>query len=494
MSYPSCLNCNFNITNDSNFCPKCGAPLLKSRLSTKEVLDDLKFYFEKEIKPGLVELEKWRKKALRRAIITDVLLGPPFVFAIIYCTIYLIRYAIEKQMTIANLILAAFVVLPILYLFFSLYHILWQTIRYTRWVKKSRGEKTYSQSIINEKLFKDLVIGKLVKFISPDLSFNPEVKQIRGEEILKSEIFPHTIFYPHGYGAEDFVEGKIGDTHIRFFEISGKNAIVPYDSKGSIDYTRFAYERFSFFGMFGIVDFNKSFKGHTVVLPETRLRESQWMRGSGREIVKLEDPEFEKHFSVYSTDQIAARYILSTSLMKRITDFRKKIDRRFYLSFTENRFYVAISHKKDQFELNMYKSLYNFDRVKGFFNDLTIITDIVEDLNLNTRIWMKEDEKVSKMFEISPEYNFRKKWVFRLLTFLFGYLGLHYLYIGFKGKALTNLLVTAAVFPYLILRTIQNNGNGASGFLLIILAIIWFIRIILKSYWITSDSRGVPMD
>jgi hypothetical protein len=456
--------------------------------------DELIFYFENEIKPGLTELEKWRNNALLRAVIVDVLLGPPFVFAIIYCTLYLIRYAIEKQMTISDLILAAVMVLPILFSIFYVYHILWQTVRYQRWVKKSQGATTHSQSIINEKLFKNLIIGKLVKFISPDLSFNPEEEQISGEEILKSEIFPHTIFYPLGYGAEDFVEGKIGDTHIRFFEISGKNAIVPYGSKGSIDYTRFAYETFSFFGMFGIVDFNKSFKGHTVVLPETRLRESEWMRGSGREKVKLDDPEFEKHFSVYSTDQIVSRYILSTSLMKRISDFRKKIDRKLYLSFTENKFYVAISHKKDQFEFSIYKSLYDFDRVKGFFNDLTIITDIVEDLNLNTRIWLKEDEKVSKMFEISPDYNFKKKWLFRLLTFFLGFPGLHYLYIGYKGKALINLLVTAAVFPYLILRTIQNNGNGASGFLLIILAIIWFFRIILKAYWITNDSKGVPMD
>ena len=41
-------------------------------------------------------------------------------------------------------------------------------------------------------------------------------------------------------------------------------------------------------------------------------------------LVKLEDPEFEKHFVVSGEDQVEARYILSTCLMQRLTDFRNK--------------------------------------------------------------------------------------------------------------------------------------------------------------------------
>ena len=40
------------------------------------------------------------------------------------------------------------------------------------------------------------------------------------------------------------------------------------------------------------------------------------------ELVKLEDPEFEKSFVVYSGNQTEARYILSTSLMRRILDYK----------------------------------------------------------------------------------------------------------------------------------------------------------------------------
>ena len=49
------------------------------------------------------------------------------------------------------------------------------------------------------------------------------------------------------------------------------------------------------------------------------------------ELIRLEDPEFESHFVVYGSDQIEARYILSTSLMARITDFKEKTGKKIYL-------------------------------------------------------------------------------------------------------------------------------------------------------------------
>ena len=456
--------------------------------------DELRSFFETKIKPGLGDIEKWRKKALRRAIMIDVLLVPPLLYGLTYCIVRMVRYAVEKQMAIDDLIFATFIVGPFLFAAVFVYYTIWRIVRSDTKVIKSGDKERISRERLNELNFKNQVIGKIVKFISPDLNYSPERREVSGREVLRCEIFPHTVFYPRGYIAEDFIEGLTGNTELRFFELSGNDAIIPEGKKpGSIDYTAFSFEKFHFLGMFGIVDFNKSFRGHTVVLPEKKLRQSEWMRGSGRELVKLEDPEFEKHFSVYGTDQIAARYILSTSLMKRITDFKKKIGRKLSLYFTENKFYVAISHKKDQFERSIYKSVYDFDRVKKFYNDLTIVTDIVEDLNLNTRIWLKEDEKTSGMFEISPEYKNRKKWIFRLLTFLFGFFGLHYLYIGRKGKALITFLITAAVFPLLIYVTIKNQGNGPSGFLLFLFAVIWYIRIAKKAYWIEQDSRGVPM-
>lgn len=37
----TCLNCNFALTEDASYCSNCGAPVLKKRLRTKDVLNEL---------------------------------------------------------------------------------------------------------------------------------------------------------------------------------------------------------------------------------------------------------------------------------------------------------------------------------------------------------------------------------------------------------------------------------------------------------------------
>ena len=53
----------------------------------------------------------------------------------------------------------------------------------------------------------------------------------------------------------------------------------------------------------------------------TKLQKMNKGRG---DLVKLENPEFESEFAVYSGDQIESRYILSSSLMERILSFKKQ--------------------------------------------------------------------------------------------------------------------------------------------------------------------------
>lgn len=477
--------------------------------------DELRSYFENEIKPGLEELEAWRKKVLKRAIIVDGIFAPPFTVGVFYLLWFIIAVGFgDSKATIGDLIFMIVMTTSMSLFIFIPYILAWNTLRYKRDVSgwellRYRWLGIKSQELLqpdgkditlnrsNELLYKKLVIGKLVKFISPDLDYSPEAREISGEDVLKGEIFPHTIFYPEAYIAEDFVKGKIGNVNIRFFEISGRNAVKPMitgeNNRKSVDLGGFPYEVFSFHGMLGVVDFNKTFKGHTLVLPEARVRESQWMRGSGRQIVRLEDPEFERYFSVFGTDQIAARYILSTSLMKRVTDYRKKIGKKLSFSFTGNKLYVAVHHRKDQFEFSMYRSVYDFDRVKAFFNDLTAITDIVEDLNLNMEIWLKEGKKKKSMFEDDLDYKDKKEWIYKTLMYVFGYLGLHYLYIGYKLKALVVFLVTMAVFPYLIWYSITIM-TSVRFFLPVVLGFLWYFYIWYKGHFIERDSRGVRLE
>lgn len=128
------------------------------------------------------------------------------------------------------------------------------------------------------------------------------------------------------------------------------------------------------------------------------------------ELVKLEDPEFEKYFVVHSNDQVEARYILSTSLMERMVNFREKagLGGAFYASFVNSKIYIAFplegkmirrifnktpgefSEFRGFFEPDLSRPIADFETIREYYEDLRLMIGIVEELNLNTRIWGKQ--------------------------------------------------------------------------------------------------------
>ena len=233
--------------------------------------------------------------------------------------------------------------------------------------------------------FKQKVITKIVGYIDKNLTYIPQDHVSHGEFAL-SNIFLH---HADSYKGDDRVYGKIGATEINFSECIAKYRTK--DSKGRTHYTTF------FKGLFFIADFNKHFKGKTIVLPDTAeklfgsIGSFLQKRNLARpELIKLEDPEFEKFFVVYADDQIEARYILSTSLMKRICDYKKKSNKKIYLSFVASKVFVAVSYKKNLLEPRIFRTMLDFNIIKEYYEDLQLAISIVEELNLNTRIWSKQ--------------------------------------------------------------------------------------------------------
>ncbi|MBN1492795.1 MAG: DUF3137 domain-containing protein, partial [Candidatus Omnitrophica bacterium] len=236
--------------------------------------------------------------------------------------------------------------------------------------------------------FKFRVIQRIVHFIDPGLVYSATECVDEGTYMM-SNLFPHRI---DRYQGDDLVKGQIGSTTIKFSELHTQYKTTSTDSKG---HTRTHWHTI-FKGLFFEGDFNKHFKGRTLVLPDSAEKFfgnlgnlfQSWNSTRG-ELIKLEDPEFEKMFVVYGNDQIEARYILSTSLMKRICDFKKKSRRNVHLSFIASKVFVAVSYYKNLFEPKVFATLLDFKPVQEYFEDLQLAIGIVEDLNLNTRIWTK---------------------------------------------------------------------------------------------------------
>ncbi len=237
--------------------------------------------------------------------------------------------------------------------------------------------------------FKRQIIRKIVTFLEPGLTYYPQ-NCIDRSTFKTSSLFTHHI---DRYRGEDLVQGSIGQTQVAFSEIHAEYQTTTRDSKGR---TQTQWHTI-FKGLFFVADFNKDFKSQTLVLPDTA---EKLFGGFGKmlqswnvaraDLIKLEDPEFEREFVVYGSDPIEARYILSTSLMRRIVDFKNKTGTKIYLSFTGSNVYVALPITQNLFEPKYMASITDFAPILNYARDLALPVSIVDDLNLNTRIWSKE--------------------------------------------------------------------------------------------------------
>ncbi|HBC87019.1 MAG TPA: Galanin [Lentisphaeria bacterium] len=321
-------------------------------------LEELRNFYDASLLPQIRELEEQRKKIT-------------FKLLILVCTLmFFMMFALLGSLLFRNPVIAIFSFFALLVIGLILFFIL---------------INSETKAFTSE--FKRRIVGEIVKFIDGNLSYKPE-SGIGQPAYMSSQIF---LTSPDRYKCEDYVSGKIGETFIEFSEIHSEYKTETTDSKGH----RQTHWHTIFRGLFFIAEFNKNFSGTTVVLPDLaektfgflgKIFQSWNLTRSGK-LIKLEDPEFEKLFVVYGDDQITARYILTPGLMQRLVEFRTNLNNTIYLSFKDSKVYVAISVAKDLFEPRIFRSNENFDLIREYFGNLQLAGRIIEELNLNTRIW-----------------------------------------------------------------------------------------------------------
>ncbi|MEA5552171.1 DUF3137 domain-containing protein [Anabaena cylindrica UHCC 0172] len=162
-----------------------------------------------------------------------------------------------------------------------------------------------------------------------------------------------------------------------------------------IDYQSFKEEvlnnevtrKLIFKGLFFQANFPKTLKSKTIVVPNLVNININALPKTTRQLVKLEDPKFNQYFTVYANDQVEARYVLSTTLMEKLVKFRQKAHRNIYVSFIDNMIYIGIDYAEDIFEPRLFTPMLNFTPMREYFENIQLMLGIVENLNLNRRIW-----------------------------------------------------------------------------------------------------------
>jgi hypothetical protein len=223
--------------------------------------------------------------------------------------------------------------------------------------------------------YKSTIFGRICASHFPGLAYRPD-NGIPWRVLDDSNLFP---WISDWYQSEDLFEGHVQQTDITFAEAHAKRERRRVAGDGVETYLD-SYFR----GIIFIADFHKHFHSTTRITP---AGEKQKRVRRQKEVV-LEDPEFQAQFATVSTDQTDVRYILSTSMMRRILSVHRRFP-KLRILFQKDQMIMLLPTGKNRFEPSLHKPADCAGQINSFISDVEALLALVNELSLNLRIWSK---------------------------------------------------------------------------------------------------------
>lgn len=179
---------------------------------------------------------------------------------------------------------------------------------------------------------------------------------------------------------EDEIIGQYKGVGIKLFETHLETE--HYSKNGKSYQTRFK-------GVVISLDMNKEFLGKTIVKRDKGSIRN-WFTAKGNkdlDNVRLENPNFEKKFEVFSSDQVEARYLLTTVFMERLLELQNNFGgTSLECSFFGNKLLIMIAVNKNLFEPGPIYEPENFvDDAQNLLKEMNDIFAIIDLLKLHEK-------------------------------------------------------------------------------------------------------------
>ena len=229
------------------------------------------------------------------------------------------------------------------------------------------------------KTFKPRIMELILDFIDNSinystLSYEPD-RGVGFANFKKSNIFQ--LSNPD-FQEEDYIKGNIGSVAFELAETRVKN---PSKVSGRMEWI--------FDGVFMKAKLQIPIKGSILIIPKTEKPYlsrtiKQWV-GAGHVKVNnlIRNPQFRAQFETYANKKSNPVGFLTEGLQASILQYTQAFDKLFYLAYKNGIIYMAISEEKDILEPHLFKSNLKFSLIKEFYDDITILLHIQEDLDLH---------------------------------------------------------------------------------------------------------------
>jgi Protein of unknown function (DUF3137) len=307
---------------------------------------DFRLFYNQNIHPELLHLERRRRRLLRLMLVSGLL-----ILGAVLLQLYIRVFLITLLLLIPIAIWTAYLVFRI---------------------------QVYYQE------FKPRIIMLILDFIDNDVNYHFERDQYKPKDaISKTEFLASKIFTTaDDYSGEDLMKGKVREMPFQLCELKVREFSPARDR---LDYV--------FRGTFLIGDYQRwDMRGGVLVLPDAYRKylsrsERAFHLLGGRRVREKILPEFEVFFDTYATKDVRVDETLSIDMQKSILRFRERFQqtnrqKEIYLSVIDDKIYIALTQDKDRFEPSLLSNTVSFEIAREFYEDIMLLLNIVKEVDV----------------------------------------------------------------------------------------------------------------
>ena len=197
--------------------------------------------------------------------------------------------------------------------------------------------------------------------------------------VFEKAIYTHNIgIRPHEYNGKAFMERYYdrynsedlvvthNEFNLTFSEVHTEDR--QEDSDGDTHYVTL------FHGIYGYCNISKEINTN-ICITSNRLF-------GGKTKVKMDMPEFEKTYDVYTDDKIVAVQLLTADVMTELLDLKEKLGFMFEIVIERNQILFRI-HSGNLFEMAVFKNSMGVERLHKYYNTLEHVEKITTMINKN---------------------------------------------------------------------------------------------------------------